>query len=109
MDSIGRNLIQRLIQLLSELLALFGGGVARNVYGFRKQHFTARERDWNLKTIPALEPVFPFHTIRMRDDRQAGELREVDGSILRNAGRAARAIGRDADVVAAPSEARQFQ
>src|SRR5579859_7432623 len=87
--SIPRNVLQRLFQLQSKRFAVPFGSFTRDAHRFFKNHFAARKRQWNLKSVPAFHADFAVEIKRDGHDGEPGELRECDDAFLHHVTRAA--------------------
>ena len=74
--SIPRDGAQFGFELLAQFLAFGIGGLARHAHDLADGDFAARERQRNLKAVPAFRADFPVQMIGHRHDGQAGQLRQ---------------------------------
>src|SRR5437667_10287987 len=106
---IPRNRPQGVLQVLAQSLPLRVGSLPWDANRFFQDHFTARKRQWNLKSIPAFWPPLPMKMIGERNDRQPGDLGERHHPILHYITWPARSIRRNRQVITALGPRRQLE
>ena len=107
--SIPRDGAQFGFEPLPQILAFGVRCLARHAQDPADDDFTARERQRNLKPVPAFRADFPVQLNATGTMGKAGQLREGNHAFLNLVARSARAVRRDGQVVAALGPGRQFR